>query len=370
MRFSAKLFIIFVAVTFLFNSCKNDLNILAPYKETVSVYAILDATQPRQWVRINKIYLGEGNAYTMATVNDSVNYKQGVLKVSLTRTFNGASALTTVGNSTKMEIVLNDTVVQLQSNSPFNSNQRLWFTNDRLFPYGEYNLKIENTQTGNVFTSKAGMIDSILMPGVIQPLGSPYYPVPYSPSNPAYYYLDLSVVTTARKIKFFTIPNGRDYACLMRLNYIDSTTTGNFTRKLDYVFPSQSSLSLDGGEEMNFNYTSRDFFNYMYSELMKNTPSNLLCRKMINIDFQVTTGTQDYSDFLKISAPSTSVAQDKPAYTNIEGGGYGIFACKSTYYKRKHLANATIDYVASHAPYCDLLFLKSDNTKYSGTCLP
>lgn len=369
MRFQAKLIIIFAAITVLFNSCKNKLDILAPYKETVSVYAVLDATQPRQWVRINKIFLGEGNAFTMASVNDSVNYKQGVLKVSLTRSINGSAAPTTVGNSTKMEIVLNDTVVQLASNGPFNSNQRLWFTNDRLFAYGDYHLKIQNFQTGNEFTSKTLMIDSILMPGIIQPLGWPYYPVPYSPSNPPYYYLDLSVPTVQRKIKFVSIANAREYSCIMRLNYIDSTTTGNFTRKLDFVFPSKSSLYLDGGENIEFAYTSGDFFNYMYAELMKNPNPNLLARKMINIDFQVTSGTQDYSDFLKVSAPSTSVAQDKPAYTNIEGGGYGIFTCKSTYYKRKHLANATIDYVATKAPYCNLLFLKSDGTKHTGPCL-
>lgn len=370
MRLSAKLIPIFAAITFLFNSCKNELNILAPYKESVSVYAILDATQPRQYVRINKIFLGEGNAYTMATVNDSVNYKPGELKVSLTRSFNGANALTTVGNSTKTEIVLNDTVVQLSSNTPFNSSQRLWFTNDRLYPYGYYHLKIENTKTGNVFTSKALMIDSILQPGTVQPLGSPFYPVTYQTSNPTWYYLDLSVVTQSRKIKIVTIPNARDYNCIMRLNYMDSTISGNFIRKVDYVFPSQSALDLEGGEEMYFNYTSRDFFNFVYSELIKTTNSSLLARKMINIDFQITAATQDYVDFLKISAPSTSIAQDKPAYTNIDGGGYGIFACKSIYYKRKHLANATIDHVATHQPYCDLLFLKSDGTKFSGTCLP
>ena len=359
MRFYSKLIIIFAAITILFNSCKNELNILAPYKETVSVYALLNPTAARQYVRINKIYLGEGNAYTMATVNDSINYKQGVLKVSLSRTFNGSAANTTVGNPTKMEIILSDTVIQTESGA-FNQNQRLWFTNDRLYATGEYHLKIQNTQTGNEFTAKALMIDSILQPGTIQPLGSPFYPVPYSPSNPSWYYLDLSATTLPRKIKFFSMPNARDYSAIMRLNYIDSTTTGNITRVLDYTFSNMSSLTLDGGEEIIFNYTSGDYFNYVYNEINKNPePAGLLFRRVINIDFIVTAGNQDFADFLRISAPSSSVAQDKPAYTNIEGGGYGIFACRSTYYKRKHLANATIDYMATKKPLCDLRFLNA-----------
>lgn len=368
MRFYSKLIIIFAAITILFNSCKNELNILAPYKETVSVYALLNPTAARQYVRINKIYLGEGNAYTMATVNDSINYKQGVLKVSLTRSFNGSAANTTVGNPTKMEIILNDTVIQTEP-GPFNQNQRLWFTNDRLYATGEYHLKIQNTQTGNEFTSKALMIDSILQPGTIQPLGSPFYPVPYSPSNPSWYYLDLSVTTLQRKIKFFSMPNARDYSAIMRLNYVDYLTNGDsIQRTLDYNFSNMSSLTLDGGEEIIFNYTSSEYFNFIYNEISSKTESaSVLNRRVVNIDFIITAGNQDFADFLRISAPSSSVAQDKPAYTNIDGGGYGIFACRSTYYKRKHLANATIDHMASKKPLCDLRFKNSFGV-VSSTC--
>lgn len=360
MRFYSKLIIIFAAITFLFNSCKNELNILAPYKETVSVYALLNPTAARQYVRINKIYLGEGNAYTMASVSDSINYKPGVLKVTLSRSYNGVAANTTMGNPTKMEIILNDTVIQTEP-GPFNQNQRLWFTNDRLYATGEYHLKIQNTQTGNEFTSTALMIDSILQPGTIQPLGSPFYPIPYSSFNPTWYYLDLSVTTLARKVKFFTIPNARDYSCIIRLNYVDYLTNGDsIHRSLDYNFSNMSSLTLDGSEEMAFNYTSGEYFNFVYNEINRKTESpNVLNRRVINIDYIITAGNQDFADFLRISAPSSSVAQDKPAYTNINGGGFGIFACRSTYYKRKHLANATVDYMATKKPLCNLRFLNS-----------
>ncbi|HRD40673.1 MAG TPA: hypothetical protein PLC65_18735, partial [Bacteroidia bacterium] len=62
----------FVAV--IFNSCKNELNILAPYKESISVYAVLNPQETRNYVRVNRIFLGEGNSFQMAQVNDSINY--------------------------------------------------------------------------------------------------------------------------------------------------------------------------------------------------------------------------------------------------------------------------------------------------------
>jgi hypothetical protein len=362
MRFSSKLILSFASIIMLFNSCKNDLNILAPYKETVSVYAILNPKETRQYVRINKIFQGEGNAYTMATVSDSVNYQQGVLQVSLTRSYNGGPAPTTIGNATKMEIILNDTVIQLQS-GPFNSNQRLWFTDDRLYPDGEYHLKIKNTRTGNEFTSTSLMIDSIAQPGIIQPLGPPYYPVAYSPSNPPYYYLDLTVTTLQRKVKFFTMKNARDYACIMRFHYVDYLNNADsIKRTLDYEFSRLSSTTLDGGEQLEFNYTSGEYFNYVYSKISETSPpagTSVLKRRAVTIEYIITAATQDFADFIKISAPSTSVAQDKPAYSNIEGGGFGIFSCRSTYHAPKHLANATIDHMATKKPLCDLLFLNS-----------
>ena len=204
------------------------------------------------------------------------------------------------------------------------------------------------------------MIDSILAPGIIQPLGPPYYPVAYAPSNPPYYYLDLSVTTLRRQVKFYSIPNARDYACIMRFHYIDSTTTGNIAKTLDYEFSRISSATLDGGEDLQFYYYSGDYFNFLYLEITKaGDPPGLLFRKAVNIEYIVTAAAQDFADFIKISAPSTSVAQDKPTYSNIDGGGYGIFSCRSTFHAPKHLANATIDVFATKKPLCNLRFLTS-----------
>lgn len=365
MRFYTKALIIFGLVTVLFNSCKNDLKILAPYEETISVYAILNPFDSRQYVRINKIYLGEGNAFTMATVNDSVNYKPGILQVSLTHfDYNGTQIPTTVGNPTKMEIIMSDTVVQLAP-GPFNQNQRLWYTDDKIYPYGEYRLKITNTRTGKEFSSKSIMVDTITRPGEIQPLGSPYYPVTYSPSNPPYYYLDLTVTNIQRKIKFYSVPNARDYSCIMRFHYVDYFNNADSAKRvIDYEFSRLSSSTLNGSEEMNFYYYSGDYFAYLHSKIIQiPDPAGLMVlkRRAEYIEFIITAAAQDFADFIKISAPSTSIAQDKPTYSNIAGDAYGIFSCRSTFRAPKHLANATINYIATKKPLCDLLFLDANN---------
>jgi hypothetical protein len=65
------------------SSCKNELELNAPYKEIPTIYAVLNPQDPTQTIRINKVFLGEGDANVMAKVHDSVNYKPGELTVTL-----------------------------------------------------------------------------------------------------------------------------------------------------------------------------------------------------------------------------------------------------------------------------------------------
>jgi hypothetical protein len=358
MRFNTKILLVLSALTVLFNSCKNDLKILAPYKESVSVYAILNANDRTNYIRINKIYLGEGNAYTMATVQDSVNYQKGVLDVTLERTYYGNPAPPSKSNSSLTKIILRDTVFQLEPGA-FHQTQRLWYTNERLWPEGEYKLTIKNNKTGNVFTASTTMVDS-LIPTLTQPLRSPYYPVAYSPSNPPSYYQDLSAESLKRKIEFVSRPGVREYQLYARFHYIDSTATGNIPRYVDFPLPSATTQNLSGGEILEVNWYSGELFTFIYSKLIDATP-NTLFRRAIKIDYVVTGGNQVFVDFLKVNAPSTSVAQDKPAYTNIDGG-FGIFGSRCTFIAPKEFHTNTLDHLATTYPYCNLRFVKSDGT--------
>ena len=128
---------------------------------------------------------------------------------------------------------------------------------------------------------------------------------------------------------------------------------------MDFNFPTLSCTDLNGGEELVVSYYSSEFYDVLYASLNPSTP-NVLKRRAIKMDYIVVAGAQNFVDFLKISAPSTTVAQDKPTYTNIDGGGYGIFSCRSRFHISKHLANATINHIATKKPSCDLLFLDAN----------
>ncbi|MCX8143844.1 MAG: hypothetical protein N3F62_06240 [Bacteroidia bacterium] len=353
-------FYVFIFTTILFfTTCKNKLNILAPYKELVSVYAILNPQENYQYIRINKVFAGEGNAYDMAQNKDTINFPAGQLQVSLKRKVNGSYAPVSPLSSS-IELFLRDTVLYTQSGT-FNKEQRFYYTNQKIYPSGTYELYIKDTKTNTTFTASTTMIDSV-KPGYTQPLAPPYYPVTPDPNNPPYYYLDLSNLTVTRDVRFKSEPNAYMYEMYVQMHYIDSLI--DHSTKAKYVenkYTAIFSNTLNGGEDMKFSYTSNQLLNSFYlSILNKDNDPNILFRRIVKFDYIIYAANYDYYVFLQSNMPSTSVAQDKPIYSNISNGAVGIFAARSRIHVSKHPANSFIYFLATTKPFCNLNFLNYD----------
>ena len=78
-----KIFILLSIFVFLFISCETDFDVNAEWKETTVVYGLLDASADTQYIKINKAYLGEGDAMMMAQYSDSINFNPNDLEVKL-----------------------------------------------------------------------------------------------------------------------------------------------------------------------------------------------------------------------------------------------------------------------------------------------
>ncbi len=348
------------AFTIFFFSCKNKLNILAPYKELVSVYAILNPQEQYQYIRINKVYAGEGNAYQMAQVNDSINFPAGQLQVSLKRKlYGGYSPVSSASSNT--ELFLRDTLLTTASGT-FNNQQRFYYTTQPLYPSGTFELYIKDLKTGATFTSSTAMIDSVKP--VYQPLAGPYYPLsPYAPSAD---YIDLTYpsINTTRYVNFFTNPNAYVYELTIRMFYADSLVGGSVVNKhVDNTFAQVFANDLNGGTTMKLDYLPSALFNGYYTKILNtDNGSNILFRKLIKIDYIIYAGSYDYYTFLQSNTPSSSIAQDKPIFSNISNGAVGVFAARSRIHVSKHPSNGFKDYLATTKPYCNLRFLRYDGS--------
>jgi hypothetical protein len=381
MKYSA---IVLLTLVFssLFTSCKNDLEVLAPGKESVSVYGIINPNERVQNIRINKVYLTDGDALVAGQDANTVNYGPGELRVTLQRFMKGSTTptVTTVNNSIKKEIVLTETVVTTESGA-FSNSQRLWQTTDKLYSTGEYKLTITNLTSNMVYTAQTTVIDSVKPFGTQQPMPFLYIPTQPStypmhgnyPANPISTdkpkYINYDVPNANYFIKFRTIPNARLYGVVMRFHYIDSLIGGGVSNEyVDYNFTNTKSSDLIGGVLLeDFSFTGDAFYKNLGAQMAKKSSANVRNRRSYYMEYIVTAGAETLNEFLLINAPSTTIAQDKPSYSNISGG-VGIFSSRSISIVTKDMWNDFIDKIACHPSTYPYLFCKSSGQPSATVC--
>ena len=80
-----KIHYLFFLFIILFSSCETDFDVNAEWEDVTIVYGLIDPNIEDQLIKINKAFLGEGDALQMASISDSSNYNPSDLLVRIHR---------------------------------------------------------------------------------------------------------------------------------------------------------------------------------------------------------------------------------------------------------------------------------------------
>jgi hypothetical protein len=299
--------------TFLFSACSTDLDVIGNYKETIVVYGLLDQAQDTQYVKINKAFLGAGNALVYAQVKDSTQFVNA-LSVELRRIKNG--------------VQLGATILLMPTNKP--KDPGIFYSADQtnaiysfvstgvnaLHPDSEYELTVSNNETGTVVTSKTSLVSDIT--GFTSPM----------PGGATFGFVSVSSPNYPFNVVWSSAKNARIYQVIIRLNYVDSLITGeNVAHVVDYTLPSLKTLNISAStpELMEVDTKGRDFYKYIGNTLLDYT--GLIKRTVGNVDLLLVAGSDELSTFIDVNTPSTGIIQERPEYTNINNG-LGLFSAR------------------------------------------
>src|SRR5687768_5241961 len=89
MNFTKSTLTLLAGISLLVSACDNEIELNAPYKEIGVIYGLINPAEDTVRVRIQKAFLGEGNANVIAQITDSV-YHPDILDVQMQRIQNGA----------------------------------------------------------------------------------------------------------------------------------------------------------------------------------------------------------------------------------------------------------------------------------------
>ncbi len=289
---------------FLITSCDNELDVLEEYTEIPVIYGLLNPADSTHFIRVQKAFLGAGNALLMAQVSDSSYYKPGDISLYLEKLqFLNGTPLETDSFQVNYSIPKDEGLFIDQGHYLFRLGSK------RLNPAFYYRLRFVNHLTGKTVTGTTRLIEPIY-----QKTLSPTTRVNLADDDPY-------------TVRFNSAKNGKMYGLILRVRYTETKKlTQTITLKyVDYKLDYVTARTLNGGEELSFLLDGKSIFQFLGLKIQKDTT---VTRRLQDFksDFLFTAATDDFYNYIQINNPNNTV-NFIPDFTNLSEGK-GIFTCR------------------------------------------
>lgn len=301
----------------MFTACSTDVDLYADYKNITVVYGLLDCNQDTNFIKINKAFLGPGNALDIALIADSCEYP-GKLDAKIIEYRSSINQ-----NNYQITNTYPLDTITIHTKEPgifYAPDQKVYFTTERIkkntdhFKY-KYELQIDRGDT--ILTAETTIV------------GSDYFSVQDR---------SFTIVGSKGKIIWYECPNAAIYDVMVKF-YFTEVGPG-YRKEKCLLWPmgtftgTESMLSYENGV-FTLNYETSDFYNKLADFLGKDTLNadgtintdvdRLVADRCVSISVSV--GGEELYQFISANSPSSSIVQNIPEYTNINGG-YGVFSSR------------------------------------------
>jgi len=335
------LLVLSIGLMFFITSCKNELDINAEYEDINIIYGVLDPSNQRQYIRINRAFLTEENALIAATEPDSSNYPY-MLNVSV-QEFNKNNQLIRTYQLDTVHLPKTDGVFNIgmqpfyyfDSPGIFSVSQFNDLSFDTLFfdPENKFKLRIENPLNGNVSES-----ETMLIPN-------------FAVTKPANYSKLISFISNNRTAVEMKSP---EFAKVFEAKFIfyfrevyNEAPNDTIEKNIIWNLGTVKSDRISGGEDIYFQYVPSSFFSILKQRLpvlsnIKRFHGIFNQHGRLDVQLVITAGALELSTYIDTNKPSGSIIQDRPVYTNISNG-IGLFSSKRTFKLNFYLNAFSVD---------------------------
>lgn len=303
-------YILFSLLAITFFSCSTDVDLNDDWQDNTIVFGLLNTTDTVHYIRIGKSFLGDENAYVMATHSDSIQYSD-TLEVKVERWLNNNLLETINFYATDPYEVLKDTGIFAAD------NYFVYKSTANLIPEGEYRLSIYIPSLDKTVRSSTYLIEKIDFKGYTSNL---FF-------GKVHFASDDEI-----KLEWTTPKHARLFNVTLVFHYSEVTNLKDTVKKsISWSLQAKISISADGGENMKYPITRVDFYKFVATKLDE-IPVNVR-RIAGKVDFILDIGSDDFKLYYDINQPATGIVQERPIFTNIDNG-IGIFT--SSYTKREY----------------------------------
>lgn len=315
----------FFAFLVVFNACSTDVDLYADYKDITVVYGLLDSGADTNFIKINKAFLGPGNAYDIALIDDSCNYHY---KLDAKLIEYRASAL---GNNYQKtnEFPLDTITVH-------NKELGIFYAPDQLVYYTTQKIKTNTSQYKYRYELQINKGDTIISATTDVVGGSSF-----SLTQGGY-----NFTIESDKVEWKPCPYAAIYEVVFKFYFTEvGPSHDSVVRCMTWPLGAYPETQLTQNTQTGY-YTlpfkPSMFFYKMSIFLGADTLKNV--ERLIfepSMEVSISAGGYELYNFITVNGPSNSIVQTLPEYTNVSDG-YGVLSSRTMVKKRMKLMGNTI----------------------------
>jgi len=332
---SGTVFLLAAIFTLGFTRCSTDVDLTAPYVSIPVVFGLLDAEADTQWVRINRTWLGDGDQTQIALIADSSEYEPSRLSARFVEVDDN-------DNVTRV-FELKDTLLQNKDEDGvfFAPEHQAYYAatlgNESLNPDALYRLEIVIDDSINV-TAETNMISASA--GDIQqpPAGLDNIKLNLANVGPS------QVVYPNYPFKWRSAAGASRYDAVLLVHFTEYYWADDFhtvledslVRTLEMPIGTVDPSDDEGNQQLEKLFDGQVFFTTLSTRLDKNIRitrtlgywdgEDQIARAF---DFLLIVANEELAIYLDVNAPVTGIIQERPEWSNINGG-LGLWASRTT----------------------------------------
>jgi hypothetical protein len=319
-------------LSFLFASCKVEFSPNAEWQEIPAVYCALDQDDDTTYVRVQKCYLGQDNAYNYTTIYDSINYPEGSITVQLEEwnaTKDADSILHAKGDAPRK-------VYQFAYKLCTNKDSGLFCSPNQPIYVCDTKGKLDSTCLYRLVVLKTGSGDTLAKATTQLLWGN----MTLSKPNNSTKFDFAGVSNKVCQFSFSALQGGRRYQPMIRFYYRDYYLQLN-NRGLYDTIRIPHSIDIDAGYMKSTMRSRTETYEYsqgaFLSAVLADVKSDKLNKNVVDtVDIYMRACNEDLALYLYGHELNGSINQSDYTHTNIVNGNsslpaVGVFASRRTH---------------------------------------
>ncbi|NBU90378.1 MAG: hypothetical protein EBS12_02860 [Flavobacteriia bacterium] len=306
------------------SSCSEKVKLVGDFEETVVVYGLLDQADSLHYIKINRAFIGPGNALEIAQIADSSYFTN--VDATISEYLNG--------NLTRSWL-LRDTILDNKDTSGvfYAPEQKVYYFKTLPTAFNDAIQTSTNPQMNSLNPQANYKIDIVLNDGE------------FSVSGETDLVRGITSSAATQNFNFKFANNPGEYIS----TGITVSSTGN-----SYVLNTQMKIAFNEWE--NATYAEKSFFwalgeadvqpnsskiftanGETFYDLMKSkcTENSAITKRTFQgVTIKITGGAEELYNYIAVNKPSSGLAQSKPSYTNLSVSNgkrvIGIFSSRQT----------------------------------------